>query len=132
MFIGNVILLGLNLPLVGLFAKLLKLHRAVLVPLIVVLTFASVYSIHGDSFDLLLMVGIGFGAYLLRRLDFAMVPVILGFVLGGLFEDNLRRALSISDGNWWVLFDGLVVGVLWFSVVAVVVGPRLVRMVRRR
>ena len=131
MFVGNVILLALNLPLVGVFARLLKLKHALLVPLIVALTFASVYSIHGDSFDLLLMVGIGFTAYLLRRLEFPLVPIILGFVLGGLFEDNLRRALSISNGDWLVLFDGWIVGALWFSAVVVLVGPRLVRLASR-
>jgi putative tricarboxylic transport membrane protein len=131
MFVGNVILLALNLPLVGLFARLLRLKHALLVPLIVALTFASVYSIHGDSFDLLLMVGIGFAAYLLRRLEFPLVPIILGFVLGGLFEDNLRRALSISDGDWLVLFDGWIVGALWFSAVVVLVGPQLFRRASR-
>ena len=132
MFVGNVILLVLNLPLVGLFVRLLKLQNSVLIPLIVVLTFASVYSIHGDSFDLLLMVGIGFGAYLLRLLGFPMVPIILGFVLGGMFEDTLRRALSISDGDWLVLSDSLITGVLWAATLVVVAGPSMMRIWSKR
>lgn len=119
MFIGNLLLLMLNLPLIGWFVRLLAVQRYLLVPLVVMLTFAGVYAIQGDRFDLLLMVGLGTLAYGLRKLGFPLVAVILGFVLGELFEVNLRRALSISNGDWLALWQGPVALGFWFLALGV-------------
>ncbi len=103
MYLGNVALLLINLPLVGLFARVLTIPQRYLTPLIAILAFIGIYSIVGNPFDLYLITLLGVFGWILRKLDFALAPVILGFVLGSLFEDNLRRALSISGGDWSIL-----------------------------
>lgn len=103
MYIGNLALLVINLPLVGLFARMLTIPQKYLSPLIAVLAFIGVYSVVGNPFDLFLIIGFGIFGWILRKLEFSLAPIILGFVLGHLFEDNLRRALSISRGDWSIL-----------------------------
>jgi putative tricarboxylic transport membrane protein len=123
MYIGNVALLVLNLPLVGLFARMLTIPQHYLTPLIAILAFIGIYSIVGNPFDLYLIIGLGVFGWILRKLDFALAPVILGFVLGSLFENNLRRALSISGGDWGILFSTVESLVLYGLAAAVVVVP---------
>ena len=103
LYIGNVILLLLNVPLVGLFARALMTPSWVLMPVIVIVSFAGVYGISHSTFDLMLMTLFGIGGYILRKLDISLVPMVLGALLGGDMETNLRRALSISNGDWMVL-----------------------------
>ncbi|MBP0614435.1 tripartite tricarboxylate transporter permease [Jiella mangrovi] len=105
MYIGNIALLIINLPLVGLFARLLTIPQQFLTPLIAVLAFVGVYSVVSNPHDLYMIIALGVFGWFLRKLQFSLAPVILGFVLGGLFEDNLRRALSISAGDWTILLS---------------------------
>ena len=122
MYIGNAALLIINLPLVGLFARMLTIPQQYLTPLIAVLAFIGVYSVVSNPHDLYMIVGLGVFGWFLRKLDFSLAPVILGFVLGSLFEDNLRRALSISGGDWSILLaspDSVVLYILAALVVAV-------------
>lgn len=132
MYIGNVALLVINLPLVGLFARLLTIPQAYLVPLIAVLAFVGVFSVVGNPFDLYMMLGLGVLGWLLRKFDFSLAPVILGVVLGGLFEDNLRRALSISGGDWSILFRSTESLVLYALAAVVVIVPYLIGRRRAR
>ena len=127
MYLGNVALLVLNLPLVGLFARLLSVPRAYLVPLMVVLTFIGVFSLFGATFDLFLMILLGFFGYLLRKMNFTLAPVILGLVLGALLETNLRRALSISDGDWSILISTPTGIVFWIGAAVVALSPLLMK-----
>ena len=83
------------------------------------LTFAGVYAMQGDRFDLLLMVSLGVLAFGLRQLGFPLVAVILGYVLGELFEVNLRRALSISNGDWFTLWQGPIAVGFWLLALGV-------------
>ncbi len=105
MYVGNVALLVINLPLVGLFARMLTIPQHYLTPLIAILAFIGIYTIVGNPHDLFMITGLGVFGWFLRKLDFSLAPIILGFVLGGLFEDNLRRALSISGGDWSILLS---------------------------
>lgn len=132
MFIGNVALLVINLPLVGLFARLLTIPQQYLTPLIGVLAFIGVYSVVSNPHDLYMIIGLGIFGWILRKLDIALAPVILGFVLGGLFEDNLRRALSISAGDWSILLDSANAIVLYLLALAVSVLPTLIGRWRKR
>ncbi|HPQ95587.1 MAG TPA: tripartite tricarboxylate transporter permease, partial [Thiolinea sp.] len=125
MYIGNIALLVINLPLVGLFARLLTIPQQYLTPLIAVLAFIGVFSVVGNPFDLYMIIGLGVFGWLLRKLDFSLAPVILGVVLGSLFEDNLRRALSISGGDWSILLKSGNSVVLYLLAVAVVFVPLL-------
>ena len=103
--LGNLFLLILNLPLVGLFVRILALPRWFLMPAVAALSFVAVYAVNRSAFDLVLMTAFGGAGYLLRKLDFPLAPIILGLVLGPLMEKNLRRALSLSGGDWQVLFS---------------------------
>ncbi len=131
MFIGNVALLVINLPLVGLFARLLTIPQYYLTPLIGVLAFIGVYSVVSNPNDLFMIVGLGVFGWILRKLDIALAPVILGFVLGGLFEDNLRRALSISGGDWGILVTSVNSIVLYLLAALVVLLPTLISRLQR-
>jgi putative tricarboxylic transport membrane protein len=123
LFIGNVILLVMNIPLVGFFAKLLTIPNYVLIPAIATVSFVGVYAIHSTVFDLVLMVVLGIFGYILRKLNFPLSALILGFVLGELMESSLRRALSISHGDISILFHGTITNVLWLLTGLMIVLP---------
>jgi len=99
MWIGNLILVILNLPLVGIWARLLTLPYRFLYPAILLICAIGVYSINNSALDVLVATVFGFVGYLLYRLNCEPAPLLLGFILGPLIEENLRRALVISHGN---------------------------------
>jgi putative tricarboxylic transport membrane protein len=99
MYIGNVMLLVLNLPLVPLFAQVLRTPGYVLYPLILGISIVGVYSVSGSLFDVSLMVACGVLGYLMRKLDYPAAPLILGLVLGGGMERALRQSLMMSQGD---------------------------------
>ena len=103
MYIGNVMLLVLNLPLVPLFAQVLRAPTYVLYPLILGISVVGVYSTSGSLFDVWLLAGFGLGGYLMRKLDYPSAPLILGLVLGGAMERALRQSLMMSDGSLAIL-----------------------------
>ena len=105
MYVGNIILFVLNLPLIPYIARLLYVPRQFLVPLVIFFSLIGVYLISFNTFDLQLMVVIAVFAILLRLLDFPMAPMLMGFILGTLMEGNLRRALTINDGSVSFLWD---------------------------
>lgn len=132
LFLANVILLVINIPMVGVFTRLLSVPNWLLVPSILAVSAVGVYAVHATTFDLMLMAGLGVAAYLLRKQGVPMAPLILGFVLGGLMEQNLRRALSITNGDARVLVDsGISVG-LWIAAALMLVVPPLWRYAARR
>jgi putative tricarboxylic transport membrane protein len=130
MYIGNIALLVINLPLVGLFARMLTIPQQYLTPLIAVMAFIGVYSVVSNPHDLYMITALGVFGWILRKLDFSMAPIILGFVLGRLFEDNLRRALSISGGDWGILFHSANSIVLYALAAGMVIVP--IWLARRR
>jgi putative tricarboxylic transport membrane protein len=132
MYIGNVILLLLNLPLVGLFVRVLTVPRWFLVPAVAAISCIAVYTVNGSSFDLLLMTGFGVVGYLMRKAGFPLAPVILGLVLGPLMEKNLRRSLALSDGDWGVLFSSPLAIGLWVTAAAVLLAPAIAGRLGRR
>ncbi|MXQ14372.1 tripartite tricarboxylate transporter permease [Microvirga makkahensis] len=123
LYIGNVLLLIMNLPLVSLFSRVLTLPNWILVPGILVLSIVGVYSTHASMLSILMMLGIGVVGWLLRKLGFDMAPIILGFVLGRVMEVNLRNALAISGGDLSILFQSSISIVLWIMAAAVAVLP---------
>jgi putative tricarboxylic transport membrane protein len=127
LFIANVILLLINIPLVGLFIKVLSVPNWMLVPGILAVSTVGVYAVHATTFDLMLMAGFGLVGYLLRKQGVPMAPLILGFVLGDLMEQNLRRAMSITNGEIGILFESPISIGLWICAVAMVIVPPLVR-----
>ncbi|MBK7061414.1 MAG: tripartite tricarboxylate transporter permease [Rubrivivax sp.] len=127
LFIGNVMLLLINIPLVGVFTKVLQVPNWMLVPGIVAISTVGVYSVHATTFDLMLMAGLGIVGYLLRKQGVPMAPLILGFVLGDLMEQNLRRALSITNGELGILVESSISIGLWIGAATMVLLPPLLR-----
>jgi len=105
MYFGNVILLALNLPLIPYIARLLSLPRKYLVPIILFFSITGVYFVSFNSFDIHMMIFIAVIAVVLRLLGFPMAPLLLGFILGGMLEENLRRAITVSDGSMSFLWE---------------------------
>ncbi|WP_276200487.1 tripartite tricarboxylate transporter permease [Chelatococcus sp. XZ-Ab1] len=132
LYIGNILLLILNLPLVRVFSRVLQLPNWVLVPGILVLSIVGVYSTHASVLAVVMMLGIGIVGWLLRKLGFDMAPIILGFVLGRVMEVNLRNALAISGGDLSILFQSTISIVLWIMAVAMAVLPFAIGRLARR
>jgi putative tricarboxylic transport membrane protein len=92
-------LLILNIPLIGLFVRLLYIPGGILMPLILAITTIGVYAINGNIFELYLALGFGVIGYVFRKLDIPLAPMVLSLVLGGIMEQSFRQAMTISDGN---------------------------------
>jgi len=105
MYIGMVILLILNLPLIPYIARILAVPKNFLIPLILFFSITGIYVMSFNNFDIYLMIGIAVIATFMRLYDFPMPPLILAFVLGGLMEENLRRSLLLSNGSWEFLWE---------------------------
>jgi putative tricarboxylic transport membrane protein len=103
LMIGNFMLLIMNIPMVSLFARVLLLPSRFLMPIVAMISFVGVYGISGSNFDLMMMVFFGLLGWALRKLDVPLVPVVLGVLLGNDMEVNMRRAMTISDGDWSAL-----------------------------
>jgi putative tricarboxylic transport membrane protein len=122
LYVGNVMLLVLNLPLIRLWVKVLEIPRPVLYTAILVFATLGVYSISGSVTEVMIAYAIGVLGFGMRRYDFPIAPVVLGVILGPLAELQLRRTLLVSDGDWTALVDRpfaaavLVVAVLAFVI----------------
>jgi putative tricarboxylic transport membrane protein len=99
MYIGNILLLIMSIPLVGLFVKILRIRPAILAPITVLITLIGVYTVNNSVFDIVLVIVFGVLGYLMKKLGFDPGPLVLAFVLGTLLEDSLRRSLLIFDGD---------------------------------
>jgi len=132
LYIGNVMLLVLNLPLVGLWVKLLKIPRPQLYAGILIFATVGVYGMRQSAFDLYLMLVVGLLGLLMRRFDFPTAPVIVGLILGPMAEAQMRNALSIGEGKWSVFIERPMSAALLAVVVTVLVLPRLLQALRRR
>src|SRR5690606_21416345 len=132
LFVANVMLLLMNVPMVRLFASLLSIPPRLLVPGILAISFIGVYAINATRFDLLMVVGIGVIGYFLRKMNVPMAPMVLGVVLGDMMEQNLRRALSITNGELGILYESPVSKGLWVAAILVGIVPPLLRKLAHR
>lgn len=133
LFIANFMLLAMNIPMVGLFTRVLLVPPRILMPIVAMISFVGIYGISGSSFDLMVMVGFGIMGWVLRKLDVPLVPVILGTLLGNEMEVNFRRAVSIADGDYWVLVSSPLAITLWaVAIIGFVLPILLGGVVRRR
>ncbi|TMV04290.1 tripartite tricarboxylate transporter permease [Ruegeria sediminis] len=110
LYMANVTLLILNIPLIGIFTRLMAVPTWALMPIVAAVSFVGVFSISNSVFDLEVMIAFGVIGYILRKMDISLVPLVLGLLLGGDMERNLRRAMSISDGDWSILLQS------WISI----------------
>ena len=104
MYIGNVILVVLNLPLVGMWASILRIPYEFLMPLIIIVASVGIYAMEGVIFDLWVMLAFGVIGYFMRKLNFPAAPAVLALVLGPLVEGSLKQSLIISGGNYSIFF----------------------------
>ena len=130
LYIGNVMLLVLNLPLVGLWVKLLKVPKPHLYAGILIFATVGVYGMRQSAFDLVLLYAIGLLGVAMRRFDFPTAPVVVGMILGPLAEAQLRNALSIGEGHWTVFLQRPMAATLLVVVLLVLILPRLARLRR--
>ncbi len=105
MYVGNLVLLILNLPLVGLFVNVLRVPYPLLYPTIVLLCVLGVYAVNNSVTEIWLMLGAGVLGYGLRKLGFETAPIVLGLLLGPMLEVSLRQSLSMSDGRYAIFID---------------------------
>jgi putative tricarboxylic transport membrane protein len=131
LYIGNVMLLVLNLPLVGLWVKLLKVPKAYLYAGILIFATVGVYGMRQSAFDLFLLYAIGLLGVAMRRYDFPTAPVVVGMILGPLAEAQMRNALSIGEGHWTVFVQRPGSAFLLAVVVVLLVLPRLLALRRK-
>ncbi|MBC8952405.1 tripartite tricarboxylate transporter permease [Xenorhabdus sp. PB62.4] len=132
LLIANVLLLIMNIPMIGIFTRMLSIPLWFLVPSIAIISAVGVYAVHSTTFDLILMVGLGVFGYILRKMNFPMSPLILGFVLGEMLEQNLRRALSISNGDFEILWSSTIAQVLLILAILVIIIPLALRTIKKR
>jgi putative tricarboxylic transport membrane protein len=133
LYVGNVMLLVLNLPLIRLWVKVLEIPRPVLYTAILVFATLGVYSISGSVTEVLIAYVIGVLGFGMRRYDFPIAPVILGVILGPLLELQLRRTLIVSDGDWSALVErpfAAVVLVVAFLALVIPLLPGLIARLR--
>lgn len=131
LYIGNVMLLVLNLPLVGLWVKLLKIPKPPLYAGILIFATVGVYGMRQSAFDLVLLYAIGLLGVVMRRFDFPTAPVVVGMILGPLAEAQMRNALSIGEGKWSVFLERPMSLTLIVVIVGVLGLPRLLRLRRK-
>ena len=131
MYIGNLVLLALNLPLIPFIAQVVNIRRTVLVPLVMVFALLGVYLTSLNTFDVQLMLIVAVAGFALRLARFPLPPLLLGFILSGMLESNLRRTLLLAEGDWAMLLARpasvgllLLCAVVWLVPIRRLFGPR--------
>ena len=133
MYIGNLVLLLLNLPLVGLFVRFLYIPTGIMLPLILAISSIGVYSVNYSVFDLYLALGFGLLGYLFRRIGVPPAPLVLALVLGGMMEQSFRQAMTISSADPRVfLQSGISVALLCAAALSIAVPVMMARIRKRR
>ncbi len=128
MYIGNVMLLVLNLPLVGVWARISLLPYWVICPLVLGVCFVGTYSLRNTMFDVWITIIFGMVGYVMKRWDWPIPPLILGIILGPMFEQHLRSSLQMSDGSIGIFFtrpiSAMLIGLAVFSIFLFILGQR--------
>jgi putative tricarboxylic transport membrane protein len=132
MWVGNAMLLVLNLPLIGIWVKVLRIPYGILAPLIILLCIIGAYSAEGNPGDVLVLMIFGGLGYLMKKLNLDSVPLILGLILGPMLEEHFRRSLLFSKGSFTIFFNRpIALGALVVTVL-VLLSPMLVSLLRRK
>jgi putative tricarboxylic transport membrane protein len=131
MYIGNLMLLVLNLPLIGLWVQVLRVPYRILFPLILLFCIIGVFSVSNSIFDIYVMIVFGILGYLMRKLGYEPAPLVLAFVLGPMMENNLRKSLIISDGSFWIFLERPI-SLTCLVLALVLLGSALLPMLRAR
>jgi putative tricarboxylic transport membrane protein len=132
MWIGNLMLLIINLPLVGLWVKLLQVPYRLMFPAILIFCMIGIYSVNNEPLDVAFTAVFGFLGYVMIKLGFELAPLLLGFVLGKLMEENLRQALIVSRGSFVTFIEHPISAILLAVAVLVLVLAVLPSMSKKR
>lgn len=132
LFIGNVMLLVLNLPMIAIWVKMLKIPAPLLYAGVLVFATIGTYGISQSPIDLIILYAVGVMGFVMRRYDFPTAPVIIGMILGPLAEQNLRQALTISAGDWSVFLTRPLSASLLALAAIALVAPRMWELMRGR
>jgi putative tricarboxylic transport membrane protein len=132
MYIGNVMLLVLNMPLIGMWVQVLKLPYRILFPLILMFCIVGVFASGNATFDVVLMVVFGVLGYLMRKFGYEPAPLVLAFVLGPMLENNLRKSLILSHGDFQIFIARPISAVCLLLAAAALAAPLLPALARRR
>lgn len=131
-YLGNAMLLILNLPLVGLFARIVRIPNLYLMPIILVLCGIGAFADNGLLFDVWVMLGAGAIGYLMRKFDYQPAPLVVGLVLGPVMERSFRQTLIISGGRGESLWESPICMVMWGVAVIAILYPMVVPQIRKR
>jgi len=131
MYIGNFMLLVLNLPLVGIFLHVLRTPKNLLMPLILLLCVVGVFAVNNSVVDLWIMLVSGIGGYFLRKMDFSVAPLVLALVIGPMMENALRQSLMLSLGSFDIFFTQPLSRALFLLAGLILVSPFLWRLTRQ-
>src|SRR4029434_1566454 len=132
MYIGNIMLLVLNLPLIGLWVKLLRVPYSLLAPLILVFVLIGAYSVNNSAFDVGITIAFGFFGYVMRKFEFEPAPLVLAMILGPQIEASLRRSLIYSRGDLLVFFERPIAATLMALALLMLFSPGLRWLLRRK
>jgi putative tricarboxylic transport membrane protein len=132
MYIGNGMLLILNLPLIPLWVQVLRIPYNLFFPLILLFCLIGSYSINSSMFDILIMIVFGIIGYLMKKTGYEGAPLVLALVLGNLFENALRQSLMLSDGSFMIFVSRPIAAVFLWVAIALLVFPILPWLRKRR
>lgn len=132
MYIGNILLLIMSVPLVGVFVKILRVRESILAPITVLITLIGVYTVRNSVFDIVLVIVFGAIGYLMKKFGFEPGPLVLAFVLGSLLETSLRRSLLLFEGDPSGFLTRPISGTLLVLLLVVVLLPLLQKLLRAR
>jgi len=130
-YLGNMMLLILNLPLVGIFARFVRITPRYLIPVILVLCIIGAYGDNSSLFDVWVMLGAGVAGYGMRKYDYEPAPLVVGLVLGSFMERSLRQTLIISRGNLSGLWESHLCIIMWVIILITIILPFVTRAVKR-
>jgi TctA family transporter len=130
MWIGNVMLLVLNIPLIGIWVRILYVPGHILYPIVLLVICIGVYSVNNAVFDVFVTILFGIVGYVLGLFSYPVAPLVLGFILSPILEEHVRRSLLISDGNFAVFLQRPVSGAFIVLSALVLLVPLLVRILR--
>jgi putative tricarboxylic transport membrane protein len=132
MYIGNAMLLVLNLPLIGIWVKVLKVPYPILFPLILLFCLVGVFSLNYSKVEVALMIGFGVFGYLARKFQFEMAPLVLALVIGPMMESKLRLSLVISHGSPWIFIEKPISAIFILISLTLLLSPLISRIGKRR
>jgi putative tricarboxylic transport membrane protein len=126
-YIGNVMLLALNIPMVGVWVSLLRIPHYLFIPLLLVLSVIGTYSVRNSILDVWVLLAAGIVGYAFNKMKFQLAPLVVGLILGPNIEKHFREALFLSDGDPWIYVQSPIAITVWLLVAAILIAGFIAR-----